>query len=224
MIRLDLHRQLIQLALHPGQLFLCIIDLPAPAQEVAVILKRASGHGAARAEQLAVQRHQPEAVMKLPGNLHCPVNVFNNHGPSKKVADQIPEPVLTGNDIRGKPHNAPFLKDIPLLQLTAVFHCRQREEGRAAEAVLLQKRDHLLGRLLVRRHNVLDAAAQGCLNGKLILLRGLDQVSDNAQDPRDTVFLLHDAADRTPVSLIALRDGTQRIKTGRLPLVDFPHL
>ena len=223
MVLLDPIALLLNLFLHPGQLFLRVVDLSAPSQKVAVVLKRASGHRSAGTEQLAVQGDQPQAVTVAACDLHCPVYVFHDNGTAEQIAYQIAEPVFTGHDLRSKPDHAELLEDALFLQLTAVFHGSQRQEGGTPEPVFLQKRDHALCRLLIGCHDILDASAKRCLDGQLILLRGLDQIRHDPQNPGNTVLLLHDPPDRAAVPLITLRDRAQGIKPGGFPLIGLAH-
>ena len=96
--------------------------------------------------------------------------------------------------------------------IAASANVAEREEGGTSVAVLLQELDHVLRRRFVLGDDVLNRAAEGRLDRRLVLRRYLDEVCHNAEDTASPVALVHDHFDRIAVALIALREVTQGLE------------
>ena len=135
---------------------------------------------------------------------HRVVNLVDDKRPTEKMPGELPEHIPAGDKPGGKPDHTPLIQRTLLGEVLGL-HRRQREKCRSSELILLQKSNHALGCLLVVGDNVLNGTAERRLNCQLIFLRGLDQVRDHAQYPREMILLLHDSANRAAVALIPLR-------------------
>ena len=98
-------------------------------------------------------------------------------------------------------------------------HTGQRQKCSTTIPVLFQIFNHLTGGILIVRYNILDTSAQCCLNGGLIRFFHFDQICDNTVNSRCICLTLHDPADAVAISVIALRDITQRFQTGTVLVI-----
>ena len=199
------------------------LDLPLSAQQVVGIAEGAAGDGAAGGEGLALQRHHIDAVMIFSSDTDRVIDIRDYERPPQEILLQYRIFGSGIRKIRGHADDA-LLAERPLIVEAAAPKRGERQERAAPEPVSLQVLDHVLGRGFVVGDDVAEAAAQSGLNGDLVLLRHVDQVRDDAADPRIALFLLHGAADAVAVAVVALCHGLQGVPAGRILMVGGQHL
>ena len=118
----------------------------------------------------------------------------------------------------GKADGARFHQGLRLRKAASSAHAGQGQEGRPSEAVPFQIFDEPLGGVLILRHDILDASAQGGLNGSLIALIHLNQIRNDAFDSRHLLLLLHDLPDTVAVAIVTLGHIPEGFQTGGLPV------
>ena len=141
------------------------------------------------------------------------INVINyQHSSKKKFRNLL---ILRGHrhQFTGNSHNSRFFQCFLRCKLTAWTDTAHREKGCTSITVLFQKFNHHLGSLFIICNDILDTSAKCCLNSDLIIFVYLDQICNNALDSRNTFLLLHNSPDTVSVSIITLRNISERIQT-----------
>ena len=118
----------------------------------------------------------------------------------------------------GKSDHAFFRQDLFLLKYAAGIQTVQRQEGCPAVPVPFKMIDHLSRRLIGIRHDVLNTAAQGGFDRKLIFFFHLEQIRHHAENSRRIVLSFHDPADRLAIAFVPFRNIFQRFQTGFFPV------
>ena len=199
-----------------SDLFLKLLDLSAPSQQVAAVFKRAAADRASRREKFALQRDHAQTVARLSGKPHRIVHVIDHQNPSKKGSRHIPVLFLRGHQRIRKADDTGLQKQLPLAEfrpeLRSALHAGQRQEGGSSALHRLQEGDHFLCGILVVRHDVLDAAAKSRFDGGFILFLHLQKVRHHAENAGMLLLLLHDPLYASAVALIALRQVDQGVQ------------
>lgn len=199
---------------------LCKLRHLAPSpQKVGAVAEAAAADRAARHEHLALKGHHPDFLLVFAGNLNGVVVLIHHQNASQKGSCNIPVLRRRPDQGVGKADDASLLQRPHHRKSLPAANGRKRQEGRTAGLFSFQKADHPLCGALVVRHDVLDAAAEGRLNGRLIFRLRFDQIRNNADEPRLTVLLLHHAFDAAAEALIPLCQIRQRIQPGFLLMV-----
>ena len=201
-------------------LFLQLFDLPAASQEVAAVFKRAAADGAARREQLALQRDHAQAVARFSGQADRIVHMVDHQDPAQKRSRHIPVFILCGHQTVCQSDDAGLRKELSLPEFLTVLHAGQGQESGSSALYRLQEGDHFLRGILVVRHDVLDAAAQRRFDGGLILFLHLQKIRNHAENAGMLLPLLHDPLHAAAISLIAFRQIDQRVQPGFFLMID----
>ena len=85
---------------------------------------------------------------------------------------------------------------------------------------LFQIADHALGSLLILRDDILDVAAQGRLDGRLVFGFRLDNIRHHADDTLLLAFSFHHGFDTAAVALVTLRQIGKRLQLGFLLVIE----
>ncbi len=117
--------------------FLQLLDLPFPAQQIAAVFKRASGHGAPGIEQLPVQCHDPQRIAVFSGQGNGMVDLIHYHHAPQQIPDQRPVLRIRRHQIACKAQDAGLPKRRRLPERGALCHAAKRQEGGPPIAVFL---------------------------------------------------------------------------------------
>ena len=147
------------------------------------------------------------------------INVINYQHSSKKEFRDLLILRSYGHQFAGNPHNARLFQCFFRCKLTSGTYAAHGKKGRTSITILFQKFDHGFGSLLIICNNILNAPTKSCLDSDLIIFVYLDQICDNTLDSRNTFFLFHNSPDTVSVSIIALRDISERIQPGCLSVI-----
>ena len=157
-------------------------------------------------------------MVVFPGNADSVVNVLCHQYPAQQMLYYPIILFVRPYQSTGKADGALFLQGLWLREAAPSTHAGQGQEGGPAKPVLFQIFNQLLGSILIFRDNILDAAAQSCLDGGLIPLIHFDEVRYHALDARHVLFLLHDLADAVAVAIVALGHVPQGFQAGGFPV------
>ena len=139
--------------------------------------------------------------------------------PAKKRTGHIPVLRRRMHQRICEPYDTALLERSHHIEALTVPDGSKRKKGRTSRLFSLQKADHTLGRSFIVRHNVLDAAAECCLNGCLVLRLCLDKIRNNTDKTGLAILLLHDTLDAAAKALIALRQVRKSIQLRLLLMI-----
>ena len=194
---------LFQLPVHVRRPAVQSFQLRRPAENAGAAAGGAAGHGAAPVDDLAVQGHNAEGVMVLPGHGDAAVQVLGNHRPAQKAVENMGIFRVEAHQPGRHAHKAEFLLHAPLPQFIAPDGGEGQEGGPAA-VPLFQEGDGAFGILLPVHHDVLQTGAQGDFNGQGIFAVGFHQACHRAVDAPEVILGLADQLDGLVEALIVL--------------------
>ena len=196
-----------------------LVDFPPAPQQVAVILKGTACQGTAWIQRFPLNGHHPDGILIFPGNGDTVVNMVHHQGSAQQVIGKPFIFRIHSHQLTGNPDDARLFQGRGIGKGLFIFHAGKGQERGTAIFVPFQEGDQFLGCALIVCNYVLDTAAQGSLDGCLIILLDFDQIRHNTPDARDIFLLLHDTADAVAVSVVALRDVLQGFQAGSLPVI-----
>ena len=239
-LRLKLHTDGFLLGPHPVSLFLagrnallqllhgslqllCALlqlrDFTAASQQIGAAAEHASADRSARHEHFALKGYHTDLLLIFPGNFNRMIVLIYHKNPAKKRTGHIPVLRRRMHQRICEPYDAALLERSHHIEALTVPDGSKRKEGRTSRLFSLQKADHTLGRSFIVRHNVLDAAAECCLNGCLVLRLCLDKIRNNTDKTGLAILLLHDTLDAAAKALIALRQVRKSIQLRLLLMI-----
>ena len=189
------------------------LQFPSASQKVAVVPESTAADGTSCIEGLAFQRHNTERIPVARSNCQRMIHGIHHQDPPQQETDNIQIRILRMYQRISCTAYAGQLQRRSLLKSPPGLHRCQRKKSRSSQTVLFQMLNTQLRRLLIIRNHILQSAAQSRFNGSFITLFHLNQIRQNAVDPRKTGTAFHKAADTHSVSLVALRQILNRIKT-----------
>ena len=195
-----------QLALPVLALGLARRDLCLAAQNVRRAPALApAGQGAGGQNDLAGPGHDPVPALRRRGSTQGVVQGLADEDAAQQDLQGGPKLRLERDQIEGGPQDAGEVEGAAHVQgVPARTHPVERQEGRPAGPVLMEKGDGGLGSVLGVGDDVLEASGQRGLKGRLEAGRGLERVSDDGEvaGQRAALFGVEDGLDAREVAFL----------------------
>ena len=140
------------------------------------------------------------------------VNVVNHKYTPQKIPGKPYEFLIAlykpgGGSYGTRLTESPFFR-----KLLSCVYAVQRKKCRPPVPVFFQELYHCFGDILIFGNYVLDTSAKSCLNGDLIILFNMYQVSNNPEYAGIFFLLLHYPSDGIAIAVVSLSHVPQAFK------------
>ena len=196
-----------------------LFDLPLPAEEIFLIVESTACHRSARRERLAREGDHIKRMLIFLSEPDRVVDRIDDDRPAKQLGPKVLVDLRTGREVACQTDDTFLGEDFLPHGIPAGTDVGERQEGCPAVLILLQEFDVIFSGIFVVGNNVPDTAAQGGLDGDLILFLCGNEIRDDTVYSRILLFLFHDAADRVPIPLVMLVQRAQRVETGVISVI-----
>ena len=180
------------------------LQLVGAGEDAAVFRAAAAGHGAAGVDQLAVERHDAQAVAARLRHAYGVAQALRDHGAAEEVFENMSVSFLKAHELDGHADKARIVRRRVVQHLSA--DRVQRQEGRAPGVAALEEFDRVFAVVLAVHDDVLRRGAQGRLDGERTGLFRLQQLGCGTVHAleRTVLRLAHDAAHGAGIALVIL--------------------
>ena len=201
-----------------------LFDLPLPAEEIFLVAESTACHRSARRKRFAREGDHIERMLIFLSEPDRVIDRIDDDRPAEQLGPKVLVNLRTGREVACQTDNAFLGEDFLPHGIPAWTDVGERQERCPAVLILLQEFDEILCGIFVVGNNVPDTAAQGSLDGDLILFLRGNEIRDDTVYSRIFLFLFHDAADRVPIPLVMLVQRAQRVQTGVISVITRLHV